>query len=515
MSKLIPTLTFESFGNLEKWKGQQALLEAAKSQSAPDLDEVKDDIERSIATIVGMYPFFGAFIYRFRILYVEWNHPHIQTMATDGKNIFINPAFAASLTDAQTTFVLCHEILHNVMVHFLRATAKGVDDHERWNVAADYEINPMLVDEGLLTAAQVKDELHGLYDEKYLDLPAEEIYDRTPSKKMPPLPQWLLDKIKKEIEKQNKQNKGQQQQGQGQSQPGQGQPQPGQGQPGSGSGEGQGQGQPGQGQPGQGSGSGSGNGEVFKGEGIGGILTKEQSVQIQKELGVPVEVATEKDGNKLIEEAYQNKQHIKSSTSRGTGKGLLQRAIERMAKPQVNWKNELRRIIGKMTARSEEYFGKKKHLYRGDYLYGDKESEGALKTAVMTVDTSGSMGDDELKAILTEIYDIIKSKKIKKTEIVYFDDGIQGIDIVKNPPHFDWSKAKGGGGTSFIQPIEHIAKRNKQGKLELAVFCTDGYGDQNKLDKNPKFAKKFIWLIIDNPGWEAPFGRVIHINTKN
>ena len=517
---LKPTLSYESFESLEKWKYQQAILESNQSQETANLDEVKEDIERAISLIVGKYPFFGTFIFRFRILYVPADDPHIQTMATDGKNIFINPAFAASMTDAQTIFVLCHEILHNVMLHFLRADAKEITNHQLWNVAADLEINPMLVDEGLLSADQVKNELHGLYDEKYLDLPAETIYDQLGGKKMPPLPQSLIDKIKKEIEKQKKQGGGSPPPGQ--NQPGQGQPgKPGHGQPG-GSGQGQpggsGQGQPGEGDGGEGEGSGDGqpgSGQgTFAGEGIGGILTKEQSIQIQKALGVPVETATEKDGEKLLEEAYQNRSKVKSSISRGTGKGLLSRAIERMGKPQINWKNELRRIIGKMVARSEDYFGKKKHLYRGDYLYGDKESEGALKSAVMAVDTSGSMRYDDLKTILTEIHAIIKSKKIRKTEVVYFDDGIQGIDMVKNPPNFDWSKAKGEGGTSFIQPIEHIEKRYKQGKLELAVFCTDGIGDQDRLKKDPKFAKKFIWLIIDNPGWEAPFGKVIYVTTK-
>jgi len=503
--KLKPILPFDSFNNLNEWKTSNRLLEKIESQENPNLDEVKEDIDRALAKIMGRFPFFGEFIFRFRILYVPWDHPDIKTMATDGKNIFINPGFAAALTDAQTIFILCHEVLHNVMMHFAREKVKGVDDHQRANVAMDLEINPMLVDEGLLTADEVKNEINGLYDEKYLDMPWEEIYDKIGPMKMPPLPPNIQQKMKN-------------------SPPGSGDQSSSSSIP-SGSGSSSSSGDeptpetPGSSSPGNGSSS-SANPKPASpggtgGEGIGGVIPEDQSIKIQKELGVPVETASEKDAQRLMEEAQKNSQKLNSSSSRGTGKGLIKRAIDRFSKPQVNWKNELRRIIGKMVSKNEEYFGKKKHLYKDEYFYGDRPFESSLKTAVMTVDTSGSMGDDELKIILGEIYSIIRSKKIKKTDVVYFDHGIQGIDVVKNPPHFDWEKATGGGGTSFIEPVEYIQKKNKLKKLELAVFCTDGYGDQDQLDPNPAFAKKFIWLIIDNPNFVAPFGKVVHITTKN
>ena len=214
-----------------------------------------------------------------------------------------------------------------------------------------------------------------------------------------------------------------------------------------------------------------------------------------------------------MEEAVRNKSKLLGGTGRGTGKGLLGRAIDSMSKPQVNWKTELRRFIGKLPRGSEDIW-RKKAFSRGEYISDDRTKEGAMGNAVMAVDTSGSMGDDELRAILGEIYDIIVTKQIKRTEIVYFDDGIQGIDMVKSKPKFDYTKATGGGGTSFIDPIDHIKMRDKQHKMDLAVFCTDGYGDQEKLDTNPSYKKKFVWLIIDNPGWVAPFGRVIHISSK-
>jgi predicted metal-dependent peptidase len=246
-----------------------------------------------------------------------------------------------------------------------------------------------------------------------------------------------------------------------------------------------------------------------------------KSIEKQKELGVEVKTADKADGEKLVKEALTEVSKLSGSKSRGGGKGMIRRAIEKLAKPKVDWKAELRRIVGKIAGGTEEYFGKKKHLYRDEYFYGDRDADAdRLKDATVAVDTSGSISDSMLKMFLGEIVGIIKAKQIKKTEIVYFDYGIQSRDVVKNPPTFDWSKAKGGGGTSFIDPIQDIYTKWKKGKLELAVFITDGYGDQDGQEfaalvpKLKKLTRIFIWVIVDNPGFDAPFGKVIHIDSR-
>jgi hypothetical protein len=161
--------------------------ETKKVSSSQDinLDEIlaqtKIDIERCVALIMGRFKFFGEFIYKFRIVYTY----KVETMATDGKNFFINPLFCSTLNDKQIVFILCHEILHNVLVHFLRQNNKGAE-HRKWNIATDHEINLMLAEEGLLTVDQILKEIHGLCDEQYKEMAAEEIYDKLPD--FPPLP---------------------------------------------------------------------------------------------------------------------------------------------------------------------------------------------------------------------------------------------------------------------------------------------------------------------------------------
>lgn len=153
-------------------------LNSQDSKADQLMSLAKEDVGRCVALIMARFKFFAEFIYRFRILYTY----RVDTMATDGKNIFINPKFVSELTDEEITFILCHEVLHNVLCHFKRMDNINAEP-TKWNYAADYELNPLLVDEGLLDANHVKNKLKACYDEKYLGMTAEEIYDILPQQK--------------------------------------------------------------------------------------------------------------------------------------------------------------------------------------------------------------------------------------------------------------------------------------------------------------------------------------------
>lgn len=178
-------LKYEAFNKHQKFV---EINESEDRQNDPNnllRKETQDDVSRCVAIIINKFPFFGEFLINCRFLY---DAPGVDTMATDGKNIFVNCRFASKLSDKEMIFVLCHEVLHPIMLHFSRCekyvgTNLSKAEHERWNIAADHEINPMLVDEGLISADEIKKigDVGGLYDEKYKKdgkwMPAEPIYD--------------------------------------------------------------------------------------------------------------------------------------------------------------------------------------------------------------------------------------------------------------------------------------------------------------------------------------------------
>lgn len=176
--------TFESF------KDSLKVLENAPDQG--ELDRKKKEAWEIVSAVVGFItsrtsyssqslrdnmPFFSTLIAKLKT--VMTYDPQINTMATDGKNIFINPNFVFTgakgkpLTQRHIFFIFCHEIMHNALVHFAR---RGTRNPKLWNYATDYEINPILVQQGILTKEQVKNEISGLYEDKYVGKSAEEIY---------------------------------------------------------------------------------------------------------------------------------------------------------------------------------------------------------------------------------------------------------------------------------------------------------------------------------------------------
>jgi len=68
----------------------------------------------------------------------------IQTACTNGKEIRFNPDFLDTLTDEQVTFLVAHECFHPMLDHVYRRQGR---DPMKWNKAADYVINQLLVDE--------------------------------------------------------------------------------------------------------------------------------------------------------------------------------------------------------------------------------------------------------------------------------------------------------------------------------------------------------------------------------
>ena len=150
-----------------------------------------EDINRCVTKILAQYPFFGDFIYRGRFLY---DHPNVKSMATDGHNYFVNSEYVSKIeSDEDLMFVICHEILHVAFMHPTRmkehVKSLNAENVERWNVAADYEINPHLVDNGIIDMVGLTKHMNGLFNENFRGMTVEEIYDQIGPTTMPEPPQ--------------------------------------------------------------------------------------------------------------------------------------------------------------------------------------------------------------------------------------------------------------------------------------------------------------------------------------
>lgn len=122
-----------------------------------------DILTRARTALVLDHPFFASLVLRLPLV----ADPSVETMTINGERIRYNPAFAESLTVKQAVGVLAHEVMHCALSHHTR---KGNRDHELWNSAGDYAINPILISAGLELPEGA------FLDARFAGKSAEEIY---------------------------------------------------------------------------------------------------------------------------------------------------------------------------------------------------------------------------------------------------------------------------------------------------------------------------------------------------
>lgn len=150
-------------------KTQEQIELTASMKEAERLAHEK--MGKAKAKLIIDQPFFASIICTMPIS-ADWRLP---TMGTNGNWVRYNPDFVNQMSMDETKFVLCHEVMHCVYSHMFR---RGERDPWKWNVAGDYIINDLLVQEKVGTMPSM-----GLLDHnlaKQAEYLTENLYDLLP-----------------------------------------------------------------------------------------------------------------------------------------------------------------------------------------------------------------------------------------------------------------------------------------------------------------------------------------------
>jgi len=132
------------------------------------MDPIIDKLTTARVGLLLKAPFFGNMATRMRLVDAsDW----CPTAATNGRDFYYNVDFVKKLSVKKLEFLFGHEICHCVFDHFGRV---GSRDRQLSNIAQDYAVNQILVDERIgekITEVQI------CLDNKYRGMAWEEIYD--------------------------------------------------------------------------------------------------------------------------------------------------------------------------------------------------------------------------------------------------------------------------------------------------------------------------------------------------
>ena len=137
-----------------------------------DMKQLLSDQNDAFAGVIHMFPWLRGALSKLQIVYTF----RVKTQATDGVRLLVNPYFTSKLSYEQKIFLICHELMHNLLQHLRREKAAGMNDHDRANIAADYEVNIALSEFPPMSESLIKG-LGGLFNQKYENWAFEKIYD--------------------------------------------------------------------------------------------------------------------------------------------------------------------------------------------------------------------------------------------------------------------------------------------------------------------------------------------------
>ena len=189
----------------------------------------------------------------------------------------------------------------------------------------------------------------------------------------------------------------------------------------------------------------------------------------------------------------------------------IPRVIGDMLEPKVDWREVLREFVNNATKGSDEYTWRKfnKRQMANDIYLPSMENE-SIGELIVAIDTSGSIGGQELTEFASELASICSVATPSKVRVLWWDTEVHGEQVFL-PEHYgnikELLKPQGGGGTMVSCVSEHLNKQRVE--AEAIIIFTDGYLE-SEITWNVKCPT--LWLVTQNNNFVAPSGKVVKKN---
>lgn len=381
-----------------------------------------------------------------------------ETAYTDGERIAFSPTFLEELSDKELDFVMMHEILHVVLQHCLRVENKN---DEQYNIAADIVINSTIMHENDDKASSIALSKYGVSmhlapdgKEGYL-YTAEEVYE-------------MLQSKRKYSDSGNLKSNN------------------------------------------------SGNGSSENGR-----AKKEQ--QSKENMDKPVTKRWddhsqwgkyEKDSElrdvwvKNFAECCEAIKVRDFSNNRGTLPMFAQRMLEKLKKPQTDWRTILNDFIQEEIC-DYSFSPPDRRFQDSPFFLPDFNEMGKndeVNDILFFIDTSGSISDNDMTTAYSEIKGAIDQYDGKlKGWLGFFDAAIIEPKPFSSFEEFIDIKPAGGGGTNFQIIFKYVNQYMKEKKPNCIIILTDGYAPFPKEELANDIP--VLWLI-NNEKVTPPWGKV-------
>ena len=191
----------------------------------------------------------------------------------------------------------------------------------------------------------------------------------------------------------------------------------------------------------------------------------------------------------------------------GTCPGDIEEYIEALLKPKVDWKSLLSRFHTDLVPGDYTFARPNRRMQaHGMYLPSQDFEANKLSHLMYFFDVSGSMSQEDVECIVTELKHVKDTFNPEKITLAQFDTAIRDVLVIEEHDTFNGLKVIGRGGTD-LSPVHAMIEAEKP---TAAVIFTDmGCAPMNPLSsKTPVF-----WVVLNNPHAPIPFGEAVFIDT--
>jgi predicted metal-dependent peptidase len=401
----------------------------------------------------------------------------LPTAGTDGKDIFFNWEYLLSLSTAQQDGLLLHEVLHTALLHPLR---RGVRERKLWNIAADIVVNGMIVQQGVFELPP-----GGLQDSKLEHFSVEEVYELLLKQDQAQLRlpySDLLDKSPEEVSSSQNQalpkssdhetHQNTQQTNTDDTH------------------------------------------SLARGQDVGhasqspdqGHDANQTETDLSQDTNLAASDSLSQDQKAALEAHWKNALQQAMVIARTVHQGRLPQGMERelgvLTAAQLDWRSYLWRYLVQTPTDFQGF--DRRFVYQGLYL---ESLVGESVNVFVAVDTSGSVGQEELQAFLSEVHGILSAYPHLYCQLYYADAKVYGPYELNSQQVLP--KPQGGGGTSFVPFFEMSAQQWDRQTQAVCVYLTDGYGTFPA--ESPELP--VLWVVT--PGGlnleQFPFGEAVRL----
>ena len=414
------------------------------------------------ARVIAMYkaPYFSVGIHAL----IPEAVPGVKTLGvTKDLVLYYDPAYLESIDEEDLAHDLIHEVLHVLHRHKDREEQMGVgatNGHKLFNLAADLAINSLMETMGIRVSKGVYPRDYGFPQHKTTEEYWELLKSQSEQQQ-----QKMLDDAAAKSEKPS--SKGAEEDCPGK--------------------------------------DGIGNG------GCGGVAGNPQDKELEDRLDA--ELGRHQSEQNIIQDQMQ--QELQAAIGRGTAPSQLQQCVRlsnRTAK--IPWQQVLRQLVRKLMGQIEGggddfsiAFPSKRSYVRGIIRPGMIEQK---MFPAFILDTSGSMGTEEIESAITETIDIVRNVGCSDAWFVQAD-----TKVACAPRRVSLRDLKGEinihgrGGTNFDAALK--ATDSLKPKPDIIFYLTDGDGGVSYVPKTP-----VVWVIVNNyvKTPPTPWGKTVFVERE-